>query len=199
MLPVITIDDAGDAVALADALTAGGIDVVEITLRTAAALDAIEAIRTARPDVLVGAGTVLSPVQLRAVQDAGGQFAVSPGFTPVLARAAAESRVPLLPGAVTASEVQLAMEHGLTALKFFPAAAVGGPGLLRNFAAVFDAVRFCPTGGIDRQTMNDYLQLPNVPCVGGSWIASGSLLRERDFAAITRRASAARAQAAGRG
>lgn len=196
VLPVITIADPADAVALADALAAGGIDVLEITLRTDGAIDAIEAIRKARPEMIVGAGTVLSAVQCRAVQEAGGQFAVSPGFTPTLGRAAHEAGLPLLPGAVTAGEIQLALEHGLTALKFFPAAAAGGPGLLRNFAAVFEQVRFCPTGGIDRQSMNEYLQLPNVACVGGSWITASSLQRERDWAAITRRAAAARAQSA---
>lgn len=190
-MPVITIDDAGDAVALAEALAAGGLEVLEITLRTAAALDAIEAIRSGCPDLLVGAGTVLSPVQLRTVHDAGGQFAVSPGFTAMLARAARETDIPLLPGAVTAGEIQHALEHGLTALKFFPAAAAGGPAMLRNFAAVFGQVSFCPTGGIDEQSLRDYLALPNVRCVGGSWLAPASLVRAGNFAEITRRAAAA--------
>lgn len=193
VMPVITIDEAGDAVELAQALAAGGLRVLEITLRTAAAIDAIEAIRTACPDLIVGAGTVLSAIQLRSVQDAGGQFAVSPGFTPSLARAARDAGLPLLPGAVTAGEIQHALEHGLTALKFFPAAAAGGPGLLGNFAQVFQQVRFCPTGGIDVNNARDYLALPNVDCVGGSWVAASSLVRNRDYDEITRRAAAARA------
>lgn len=186
IMPVLTIDDADHAVRLADALLEGGISVVEITLRTAAAIEAIEAVRRSCPEVTVGAGTVLSPLQMRAVRDAGGQFAVSPGFTSKLAKAAQQTGLPYLPGTVTAGEIQHALEHDLTSLKFFPAEAAGGAKLLSNFAAVFPDLRFCPTGGIGAANAHEYLSLKNVVCVGGSFVAPSALVRAGDWAAITR-------------
>lgn len=196
VMPVLTIRDASTAPALADALAAGGLRVLEITLRSADAVEAIEAVRSSRPDLVVGAGTVLSATQMRAVADAGAQFAVSPGFTPALAQSAVQAGLPYLPGVVTAGEIQSALERGLGALKFFPAAAAGGATLLANYASVFPDVRFCPTGGIGPDNMCDYLALPNVACIGGSWLAPSRLIDSRDWAAITQRVTAA-LQAAG--
>ncbi|NND61385.1 MAG: bifunctional 4-hydroxy-2-oxoglutarate aldolase/2-dehydro-3-deoxy-phosphogluconate aldolase [Gammaproteobacteria bacterium] len=191
VMPVLVIDDASKAIAMADALADGGIEVLEITLRTASALEAIEAIRQARPDLIVGAGTVVSAAQMQALADAGGQFAVSPGFSPQLTRAAHEASMPYLPGVVTASEIQQATECGLGALKFFPAAAAGGSTLLRNFAGVFPEVVFCPTGGIRLETMNDYLALNNVRCIGGSWIAPRQAIADEKWQQISANARAA--------
>ncbi len=187
VMPVLTIRDASTALALADALAEGGLRVLEITLRSAEAVDAIEAVRSSRPELIVGAGTVLSPTQMQAVADAGAQFAVSPGLTHTLAQAATRSALPYLPGVVTAGEIQFAMEHGLDALKFFPATPAGGPKLLSSYASVFPEVRFCPTGGIGPDNMADYLGLPNVACIGGSWLAPSRLIEQGDWAAITAR------------
>ncbi len=193
VMPVLTIQRVEDAVPLADALAAGGLRVLEITLRTDAAIDAISAIRETRPTLVVGAGTVLTPKQMGAVSTAGGQFAVSPGLTATLVEAAEECEMPYLPGVVTAGEIQHAMEAGLDALKFFPAAAAGGPGLLKNYASVFPQAIFCPTGGIRLDNMRDYLGLKNVGCVGGSWIAPRQLVDDGDWAAIERLARQATA------
>ncbi|MBT8132055.1 MAG: bifunctional 4-hydroxy-2-oxoglutarate aldolase/2-dehydro-3-deoxy-phosphogluconate aldolase [Gammaproteobacteria bacterium] len=191
VMPVLVIDDEKHAVDLGRALLAGGMRVAEITLRTPGAIAAIRAMREELPELTVGAGTVLTPELMLAVKEAGGQFAVSPGFTPILAEAALEYQMPLLPGVVTAGEIQSAMEHGYRDLKFFPAGAAGGAALLGNYAGVFPDVRFCPTGGIKLKNMNDYLALPNVLCVGGSWVAPRDLVAAGDWQSITRLVAAA--------
>ncbi len=193
VLPVVTVETAETAVALADALAAGGITTIEITLRTAAALDAIRAIRAARPDLAVGAGTVCTPAQLDACAEAGAAFAVSPGATPVLLDAAAAHAVPLLPGAATASEVMLLLERGHRAMKVFPAEAAGGIAFLKALAEPLPEARFCPTGGVDAASAPDYLALANVLCVGGSWLTPGEAVATGDWARITDRARAAAA------
>jgi 2-dehydro-3-deoxyphosphogluconate aldolase/(4S)-4-hydroxy-2-oxoglutarate aldolase len=175
VVAVVTIERAADALALADALCGGGARVIEITLRTDAACSAIERIRKARPEAIVGAGTVLDARSLRAARDAGAQFAVSPGFTPALHAAAASAAVPWLPGVATASEILLAREADHALLKFFPAEAAGGTRALRAFATVFPEVEFCPTGGITAENFHSYLEQPNVACVGGSWLAPPAL------------------------
>lgn len=187
VIPVIVIEDARHAVPLAEALVAGGLRVLEVTLRTPAALDAIRAM-TDVPGAIVGAGTVLDRAHLDAAVAAGAQFVVSPGFTDSLARAAEYARVPLLPGAVTPSEVMAARDAGYRWLKFFPANASGGVRALRTYASVFADVVFCPTGGITAQIAPDYLALPNVACVGGSWLTSVDVLRAADWAAVTQAA-----------
>jgi 2-dehydro-3-deoxyphosphogluconate aldolase/(4S)-4-hydroxy-2-oxoglutarate aldolase len=187
VIPVIVIEDARHAVPLAEALVAGGLRVLEVTLRTPAALDAIRAM-TDVPGAIVGAGTVLDRAHLDAAVAAGAQFVVSPGFTDSLARAAENARVQLLPGAVTPSEVMAARDAGYRWLKFFPANASGGVRALRTYASVFADVVFCPTGGITAQIAPDYLALPNVACVGGSWLTSVDVLRAADWAAVTQAA-----------
>lgn len=170
VIPVIVIEDVAHAVPLAQALVAGGVRVLEVTLRTDAALEAIRLIREAVPEALVGAGTVLTGAQLDAVAAAGAAFAVSPGATPALLDAAARSPVPLLPGTATATEVMAVLERGYTYMKLFPAEAAGGVPLLSSLASPLPAARFCPTGGIDPEKAKRYLALPNVVCVGGSWL-----------------------------
>lgn len=190
VIPVIVIEDPKCAAPLAAALVAGGLRVLEITLRTPAALDAIRAMAEV-PGAIVGAGTVLDGVRLDAAAAAGARFVVSPGFTDSLARAAESARMPLLPGAVTPSEVMAARDAGYRRLKFFPAEASGGIRTLRSYASVFADVLFCPTGGITAQIARDYLALPNVACVGGSWLTSVDVLRAADWAAVTQAASEA--------
>jgi 2-dehydro-3-deoxyphosphogluconate aldolase/(4S)-4-hydroxy-2-oxoglutarate aldolase len=168
VIPVVVLDDAEQAVPLARELVAAGTPAIEITLRTPAALDAIERIAAEVPDARVGAGTVISPTQGRAALAAGAQFLVSPGATPALLDGLADA--PLLPGAATASEVMALLERGITKAKFFPAEASGGVGALRALAGPFPQMRFCPTGGITAASAPDYLALPNVACVGGSWM-----------------------------
>jgi 2-dehydro-3-deoxyphosphogluconate aldolase/(4S)-4-hydroxy-2-oxoglutarate aldolase len=184
VVAVVTIERATDALPLADALCAGGVRVVEITLRSDAARAAIEAVAKARPDVVVGAGTVREARSLRGARDAGAQFVVSPGFTPALHAAAAAAALPWLPGVATASEILLAQEAGHALLKFFPAEAAGGPRALRAFAAVFPEVAFCPTGGVTAENLRAYLELPNVACVGGTWLAPPALIADRQWSKI---------------
>jgi 2-dehydro-3-deoxyphosphogluconate aldolase/(4S)-4-hydroxy-2-oxoglutarate aldolase len=184
VVAVVTIERATDALPLADALCAGGVRVIEITLRSDAARAAIEAVAKARPEAVVGAGTVRDARNLRYAHDAGAQFVVSPGFTPALHAAAAEAALPWLPGVATASEILLAQEAGHTLLKFFPAEAAGGPRALRAFAAVFPEVAFCPTGGVTADNLRGYIEVPNVACVGGTWLAPPSLVAARDWGAI---------------
>jgi len=185
VMPVLTIDNPALAAPLADALAAGGMRVAEITLRTPGAIESIAAMRKAVPELLVGAGTVLTPEMMLAVKRAGGQFAVSPGFTEILADAAIEYQMPLLPGVVTAGEIQTAIERGYKDLKFFPAESAGGVTLLASYASVFRDICFCPTGGIKPGNMNDYLALKNVMCVGGSWVAPRKLIEAKDWQGIT--------------
>lgn len=193
VLPVVTVERAETALALADALAGGGITTIEVTLRTDAALDAIRAISAARPDLAVGAGTVRTPAQLDACAAAGCAFAVSPGATARLLDAAAEHAVPLLPGAATASEVMALLERGYRAMKLFPADAAGGIAFLRALAGPLPEARFCPTGGVTAASAPDYLALANVLCVGGSWLTPGEALAAGDWARITDRARAAAA------
>ncbi len=184
VIPVLVVEDAGDAVRLAAALAVGGLPVIEVTLRTPAAQDAIAAIRAALPRVLVGAGTVLNPDDARRAADAGARFAVSPGYSRALGAACAERRMPLLPGAATASEVMALVNDGYALVKFFPAVAAGGVGMLRALAGPFPGVRFCPTGGVGARNAAAYLAEPNVACVGGSWVAPAEAVRRRDWETI---------------
>jgi 2-dehydro-3-deoxyphosphogluconate aldolase/(4S)-4-hydroxy-2-oxoglutarate aldolase len=174
------------AVPLAQALLAGGIKVLEITLRSDAALEAIRRIRSEVPDALVGAGTVLSGEDLQAVAVAGGRFAISPGLTPNLLKAAEKEAIPLIPGVATASELMMALEAGLSELKFFPAQAAGGVPMLKSLSGPFPQVTFCPTGGVSLHNYKDYLALENVACVGGSWLVPSVSIEQEDWPAITR-------------
>ena len=189
VIPVLVIERVEDAAPIAEALVAGGLPVLEVTLRTAAALDAIRAMRRV-PGAIVGAGTVLNPNQLEAAVAAGSEFVVSPGLTAPLGEAATRSEVPLLPGVASASDIMRALDFGFTRLKFFPAMASGGIPALKAFSAVFGQVRFCPTGGISLDTAAEWLALPSVACVGGSWLVPSGLL---DAGAITERAQKASA------
>lgn len=190
VIPVLVIDDAACAVPLGDALVAGGLPVLEVTLRTPRALQAIRAMADL-PGAHVGAGTVLTRDDAARARDAGASFAVSPGLTEALAEACADLGLPLLPGAVTASEIMRALAMGYDMLKFFPAAAAGGPQALAALAGPLPQVRFCPTGGVTSETAPDYLRLPTVPCVGGSWVVRPHDLASGDWSGITARARAA--------
>ena len=185
VLPVVVLERREDAVPVARALVAGGLPAIELTLRTPAALDAIRAISAEVPEILVGAGTIVTPGQAKEALDAGARFLVSPGSTPMLVDGMSDTGLPFLPGTSTVSEVLAALELGLTELKFFPAEASGGTAYLRAIASPVPAARFCPTGGITPASAPDYLGLPNVGCVGGSWLAPPDVVRRGDWAAIT--------------
>lgn len=185
VIPVVVVDRAADAVSLARALLAGGVDTMEITLRTPAAVDAIRWVAEQVPDMAVGAGTIVRPEQASEAVSAGAAFLVSPGCTPFLLEALLNQGVPMLPGAATASEVMALLEHGITEMKFFPAAAAGGTKALRALAGPLPEVTFCPTGGIDRASSVEYLALPNVACVGGSWLTPADLVALQNWDAIT--------------
>jgi 2-dehydro-3-deoxyphosphogluconate aldolase/(4S)-4-hydroxy-2-oxoglutarate aldolase len=193
VLPVVVAGTAAEGVAVARALAAGGLPAVELTLRTPAALDAIRAIAAEVPDVLVGAGTVVSPGQAEEAADAGARFLVSPGSTPDLRAAMLDTGLPFLPGVATVSEVMAALEAGCTELKFFPAEASGGAAFLRSIAGPLPAVRFCPTGGITASGAPAYLALPNVGCVGGSWLTPADAVATGDWARISALAAEAAA------
>jgi 2-dehydro-3-deoxyphosphogluconate aldolase/(4S)-4-hydroxy-2-oxoglutarate aldolase len=193
VMPVIVVENLEQAVPLAQALVAGGIRVLEITLRTAAGLQAVSAIRQAVPEAIVGVGTISTPQQLQASIDAGAQFGVSPGSTPRLLQSVADSQLPFLPGVATISEVMQAMEYGFDVLKLFPAVAVGGIKLLDSFRGPFPHARFCPTGGISPQNAGEFFKLANVVCVGGSWLTPKDLLAQGNWAEITRLAREAAA------
>ena len=193
ILPVLTIDRLEDALPLARALRDGGLSVLEVTLRTPAAPAAIAAIARELPDVAIGAGTVQRPADVVRAAAAGARFLVSPGLTAELAASALGSRLPYLPGVATPSEVMAARELGICFLKLFPAEAMGGTALLRALAPVFPGVAFCPTGGVDETTAPAYLGLPNVPMVGGSWMAPADAVAKRDWARVRRLAERARA------
>jgi 2-dehydro-3-deoxyphosphogluconate aldolase/(4S)-4-hydroxy-2-oxoglutarate aldolase len=184
VVPVITIKDVHSAIPLAEALVAGGLHVLEITLRTDAGLEAISRIAGAVPGAVVGAGTVVTPEQLHEACRAGAQFIVSPGCTDLLAAAAGEAERPFLPGAVTASEVLRLLELGIGLMKFFPAETSGGVAAIKALAGPFPHVRFCPTGGIDLARAPSYLELPNVVCIGGSWMVPSDLIERGDWEAI---------------
>lgn len=192
VIPVIVLDDVKQAVPLARALVAGGIRVLEVTLRTPVALDCIRAMRAEVPDAIVGAGTITRGTDLEAAIAAGSQFGVSPGATTDLLKRISDSGLPFLPGSMTPSDVMLRREAGYTRLKLFPAAQAGGIGMLKALASVFPDVRFCPTGGIDANTAPAFLALPNVACVGGSWIVPADRIKAGDWAAITTLALQAR-------
>ncbi|MFJ4831199.1 bifunctional 4-hydroxy-2-oxoglutarate aldolase/2-dehydro-3-deoxy-phosphogluconate aldolase [Streptomyces sp. NPDC088747] len=184
VVPVVVLQDAADAVPLARALVAGGLPAIEVTLRTPAALDAIRAIASEVPDAVVGAGTVLSPAQVARCVDAGARFLVSPGWTDVLLAAMEGSGVPFLPGVSTTSEVVAMLERGVREMKFFPAEAAGGTAYLRSLAGPLPQARFCPTGGIGLDSAPEYLSLPNVGCVGGSWMLPADAVAARDWGRI---------------
>jgi len=193
VMPVVTIDDPARAAPLARALVAGGIRAIEITLRTPGALEAVRAIAAEVPDAIPGVGTVLTVGDLAAAAAAGARFAISPGATPALLAAVQEGALPYIPAVATASELMAAMEAGFSVCKFFPAAWAGGVEALKALAGPFPHARFCPTGGIDAASAPAYLALPNVVCVGGSWIAPRAAIDAGDFAAIERLARAAAA------
>ena len=192
VIPVLTVTDAASAADLARALIAGGLPVLEVTLRTPAALDVIAAMARI-PGAVVGAGTVLTPEDAARAARAGARFAVSPGLTPALAKGCRDANLPLLPGVATVSEAMAAAEQGHDMLKFFPATAAGGPGFLRALAAPLPHLSFCPTGGITESNAPEWLSLPNVTCVGGSWIAPAADVARGDWAAIEARARSAAA------
>lgn len=196
--PVIAVyspSSVAEAVAVAGALVRGGLPVVEVTLRTPVALEALRAMVRQVPGAVVGAGTVLDAGQLQAVRDAGAAFAVSPGATPSLLAAARSAGLPFLPGVATASELMAAREQGLDCFKFFPAAQSGGPALLKAWGGPFADALFCPTGGISAASAPDYLALANVACVGGSWLTPRPLLDAADWPAVEALARAAAALA----
>ena len=191
VVPVVTIDDAADAVGMADALGGGGLPIVEVTFRTAAAADAIARIRAACPDVLVGAGTVLDAATVDRAVDAGAAFIVAPGFGPAVVARAAVHGVAMLPGAVTPTEIEMALAAGLRLVKFFPAEAAGGARYIRAVAAPYRDVRFVPTGGVTAANLGEYLAVPAVAACGGTWIAPSDAIREHRWDAITSSAAEA--------
>lgn len=185
VIPVIVLNDVDQAVLLARALVAGGIRMLEVTLRTPQALACIEAIARDVPDAVVGAGTVRSAADARACAMAGARFAVSPGYTQRLGQACRDAGLPLLPGVATGSEIMMAQEDGLCELKFFPALQAGGPAMLKAWSGPFGDVRFCPTGGISMANAAEFLALPNVVCVGGSWLTPAQALARGDWAGVS--------------
>jgi 2-dehydro-3-deoxyphosphogluconate aldolase/(4S)-4-hydroxy-2-oxoglutarate aldolase len=191
VVPVVIIDDAANAVPLARALVAGGLPAIEITLRTAAGLEAIRAISAEVEGAIPGVGTVMEPAHYTAAAKAGARFAVSPGATPRLLDAAADCGIAPLPGIATVSEAMALIERGYRFAKFFPAEAAGGAAFLSSIASPLPQLRFCPTGGITPEIAPRYLRLPNVVCVGGSWMVSRTAINEADWAGITSAASAA--------
>lgn len=191
VIPVLVVEDTAHAVPLAQALLAGGIKVLEITLRTPNALSVISEIARHVPDAVLAAGTVTTPEQWEAAARAGARFAVSPGLTPRMLDAAAQAPIPLLPGVATASELMTALDAGFECFKFFPAQQAGGVGMLKALGGPFAQALFCPTGGITPATAADFLALPNVACVGGSWLAPAAAMACGDWAAITALAQAA--------
>ncbi|MCC8932540.1 MULTISPECIES: 2-dehydro-3-deoxy-phosphogluconate aldolase [Rhizobiaceae] len=193
VVPVLIIEDAKTAVPLARALVAGGLKAIEITLRTAAALEAVRLVAREVEGAVVGAGTILNAAHYAAAVDAGSQFIVSPGTTQELLDVARQSDIPLLPGAATASEVMALREEGYKVLKFFPAEQAGGAAYLKALSSPLAGTLFCPTGGISLKNAMDYLSLPNVVCVGGSWVAPKELVSAGDWAGITKLASEAAA------
>ncbi|GGR41661.1 ketohydroxyglutarate aldolase [Streptomyces cinereoruber] len=201
VVPVVVIEDAADAVPLARALVAGGLPLIEVTLRTPAALDALRAIADGVPEAVVGAGTVVSAAGVADAVGAGARFLVSPGWTGRLLGAMRESGVPFLPGVSTVSEVVALLEQGVDAMKFFPAEAAGGVPYLKSLAGPLPQARFCPTGGVSAASAPAYLALPNVGCVGGTWMLPPDALAARDWArveSLARGTAALRAPVSGR-
>ena len=198
VVPVVVIDDADKAVPLAEALVEGGLPVIEVTMRTDAALEAISNIARQVPGAIVGAGTVLSAKHVQQAKDAGSKFAVSPGLHADVVEACRSSGLPIFPGVASAGEAQAAWNMGLRALKFFPAEQAGGLAMLKALSAVFRDVVFMPTGGVSPANLGDYLSLPSVVAVGGSWLTPADLIEQGDFAAIRDLAIEASALASGR-
>lgn len=193
VIPVVVVDDAEHAVPLAEALLRGGVRVIELTLRTPAALAAIERVAAEVPGIVIGAGTVTAPEHAEQAAKAGAAFLVTPGSTDRVLDAAEDTGLPFLPGAATVSEAMRLAERGLTSLKFFPAEAVGGVDYLKSIGGPLPGLRFCPTGGITPATAPNYLALPNVGCVGGSWLAPKDALVSGDWARVEELARAASA------
>ena len=184
VIPVIVLNDVAYAVPMARALVAGGIRMLEVTLRTSQALACIEAIAKEVPEAIVGAGTVRNAADAKAAANAGAKFAVSPGYTPSVGQACRDVGLSLLPGVATGSEIMMAQEDGYTELKFFPAMQAGGSAMLKAWGGPFFDVRFCPTGGVTAQNASEFLSLPNVACVGGSWLVPAEALANGDWARI---------------
>ncbi|GAA6798893.1 bifunctional 4-hydroxy-2-oxoglutarate aldolase/2-dehydro-3-deoxy-phosphogluconate aldolase [Helicobacter pylori] len=185
IVPVVVIEDIKDAVPLAQSLVEGGIPIIEVTLRSSCALEAIELIAKNVPKMRVGAGTILNPTQLEQAQNRGAEFLISPGLTIKLLEHAKKKDMPLIPGVSSSSEVMQALELGYSALKFFPAEYCGGVKLLNAFNGPFKGVKFCPTGGISIDNMHSYLNLENVLCVGGSWLTPKNLIQNKEWDKIT--------------
>ncbi len=196
VVPVIVLNDAAHAVPLAHALLEGGIDVMEITLRSNVALQSMEAVARAVPQMHLGAGTVTRVAEVAQVIAAGASFGLSPGCTDELVHAVREANLPFIPGVMTPSEVMRARDHGFTLMKLFPASQAGGLGMLKALGAPLPDVRFCPTGGVSVENLRDFLKLPNVAMAGGSWLTPADLLRAGDWAGITKLAREATAMAA---
>ena len=185
VIPVIVLNDVNDAVPMAQALVAGGIRMLEVTLRTPAALACIEAIARHVPDAVVGAGTIRTAADAKAAAAAGARFAVSPGFTNTMAQACADVNLPLLPGVATSSEVMMAREAGFQYMKFFPAVQAGGIPMLKAWQGPFFDVKFCPTGGVSPSNAAEFLALSNVVCVGGSWLVPADAVAQKEWSRIT--------------
>ncbi|MFY0636335.1 bifunctional 4-hydroxy-2-oxoglutarate aldolase/2-dehydro-3-deoxy-phosphogluconate aldolase [Maricaulis maris] len=193
VIPVLTVGDVEKAAPLARALKAGGLSVLEMTMRTPAALEVLAEMKRAEPDMIIGMGTIRTPEQVADAMAAGADFLVSPGLSPELIPALLGSGLPVLPGVATAGEAMSAVEAGFEVLKFFPAEQAGGRPYLKSIAGPLPDIRFCPTGSITREMAPDYLALPNVVCVGGSWIATGAMIEAGDWETITANAAAAAA------
>ena len=189
VIPVIVLNDLAHAVPMARALVAGGVRMLEVTLRTPQALACIEAIAREVPEAVVGAGTVRSRADAQSAARAGARFAVSPGYTSAVGQACRDVGLALLPGVASGSEIMMAQEDGFTELKFFPAMQAGGPAMLKAWSGPFFDVRFCPTGGVSLQNAGEFLTLPNVVCVGGSWLVPADAMAAGDWARITRLAA----------
>ena len=196
VIPVLTVGDVEKAAPLARALKAGGLSVLEMTMRTPAALEVLAEMKRAEPDMIIGMGTIRTPEQVADAMAAGADFLVSPGLSPQLIPALLGSGLPVLPGVATAGESMSAVEAGFEVLKFFPAEQAGGRPYLKSIAGPLPDIRFCPTGSITREMAPDYLALPNVVCVGGSWIATGAMIEANDWEMITANAAAAAAMKA---
>ncbi len=198
VIPVIVIEDANDAEPLAEALLEGGLKIIEVTFRTAAAAEAIERITKRFPEMMTGAGTVVTPEQAKRAIDAGSQFGLAPGTDPETIAYFKDRDVPFIPGIMTPSDIQCAIKAGCTHLKFFPAGAAGGPKLLKAMAAPYAnlGVKFCPTGGVSLENMNDYLSMKEVFAIGGSWLATKAQIADKDWPAITQQVKEALARAA---
>jgi 2-dehydro-3-deoxyphosphogluconate aldolase/(4S)-4-hydroxy-2-oxoglutarate aldolase len=195
VIPVVVLNDAADAIPLAEALLAGGLPIAEVTFRTEAAAEAI-AVMSEVEGLMVGAGTVVTPAQVELAVEAGAKFLVSPGLRADIVREAQLAGKMILPGVVTASEIMEALSLGISTVKFFPAGVAGGPAAIKNFSSVFNTVQFVPTGGVNKTNLADYLSLPCVPAVGGSWMVPPQLVAAHDFATITARCREAVALAA---